>query len=100
MPIMEISVIPIGTKTPSISKYVASSEKILRRVKDARSQITAMGTIVEAPSLKELFDIAQKMHKKAFSNGVKRVFTSIAIDDRRDKKISIEGKVVSVKEKL
>jgi uncharacterized protein (TIGR00106 family) len=99
MPIMEISVIPIGTKTTSISKYVASSEEVLKRER-MKSQITAMGTIVEAPSLDELFKVAEEMHKKAFKGGVRRVFTSITIDDRLDKKSTIEGKVASVRKKL
>lgn len=99
MPIMEISVIPIGTKTASISKYVASSERVIKKTK-IKSQITAMGTIVESGSLDKLFSVAQKMHKKAFSCGVKRVLTNITIDDRRDKKASIESKVESIKKKL
>lgn len=100
MPIMEISVVPIGTKTPSISKYVAASEEILQKTNTVKSQITAMATIVESDSLNKLFDIARKMHEKVLSSGAKRVITSITIDDRLDKKLSIEGKVNSVKKKL
>lgn len=100
MPIMEISVVPIGTKTPSISKYVASSEKVLVRSKSVKAQITAMGTIVESKSLGRLFSIAESMHKRALSAGAKRVLTSLTIDDRRDKRASIEGKVISVRKKL
>lgn len=99
MPIMEISVIPIGTKSTSISKYIASSEQVLLKAK-VKNQITAMGTVVEADSLRALLDIAQKMHKKAFADGVKRVYTNIAIDQRLDKKASIESKVASLKRKL
>lgn len=100
MPIMEISIVPIGTKTTSISKYVAASEEVLRNEKSAKGQITAMGTIVESHSTKELFAIALKMHKRAFASGAKRVLTNIVIDERRDKKASIESKVESVRRKL
>ncbi|MCM8771351.1 MAG: MTH1187 family thiamine-binding protein [Candidatus Omnitrophica bacterium] len=97
---MEISIIPIGTKKTSISRYVAFCEEVLKNIKGIRAQLTAMGTIVEADSLKKLFTVAQKMHKKALSHGVKRVLTNITIDDRLDKKTSIEGKVESVRRKL
>jgi uncharacterized protein YqgV (UPF0045/DUF77 family) len=40
------------------------------------------------------------MHEQPFLQGVVRVSTSIRIDDRRDKKGTIEGKVRSVREKL
>ena len=100
MPIMNISIIPIGTKDTSLSKYIAEVEKILLKEKDIKTQITAMGTIVEAEDVDRLFEIAKKMHNLLFSIGIKRVLTKIEIDDRRDKKISIKSKIKSVKEKL
>ena len=100
MPIMEISVIPVGTKTTSVSKFVASAIKILKEYKGIKYEITSMGTIVESDSLRKLLDIAEKMHEGIFKEGAKRVLTSLKIDDRRDKKISMESKVKSVKEKL
>ncbi|MBM3250444.1 MAG: MTH1187 family thiamine-binding protein [Candidatus Omnitrophica bacterium] len=99
MPIMEISVIPVGTKSTSISKYVAKSDLVLKKAR-AKSQVTAMGTIVESGSLDKLFKLAEKMHKTAFNSGVKRVVTSITIDDRKDKKATIESKVESVRKRL
>ena len=100
MVLMEISVFPLGTKSTSISKFVASSEKVLKKERNIKYQITAMGTIVEAGSLTRLFKVAGKMHNKALAAGVKRVITSIVIDDRRDKKASIESKVTSVLTKI
>lgn len=100
MPVMEISIIPIGTKHTSISKYVVSSEKALKESKVDDCEITAMGTLVEAPSMQRLLRIAEKMHKKAIASGAKRVITHILIDDRKDKKLSIAGKVDSIKRKL
>jgi uncharacterized protein (TIGR00106 family) len=59
-----------------------------------------MGTIVEAESLNKLFELAEKMHEKPFNKDVKRVVTTIKIDDRRDKKLSIQGKLNSVYNKV
>lgn len=100
MPIMEISIIPVGTKDTSISKYIVSSEKALKESKVGRCEITAMGTLVEAPSIRKLLHIAEKMHQRALSSGAKRLVTHILIDDRKDKKLAIKGKVDSLKQKL
>lgn len=100
MPIMEISIVPIGTKKTSISAYVAACEKILTKEKGIKAQLTAMGTIVETPTLEKLFSVAAKMHKAGLSHGVKRVLTNITIDDRLDKKPTIKGKIESVRKKL
>jgi len=100
MALMEISVVPIGTSSTSISRYVASSEKALKKERKIKQQITAMGTIVEAGSVTRLFSVAKKMHEKALAAGAKRVITSITLDDRRDKKASIESKVASVMDKI
>jgi len=40
-----------------------------------------------------------KMHEIPYNTGAARVYTTVKIDDRRDKPITIEGKVRSVKEK-
>lgn len=100
MPIMEISIVPIGTKKTSISKYVAFCEEAIRSAKGIKAQITAMGTIIEASSIRKLFGIAQKMHQEAFRHGAKRILTDIKIDDRHDKKATIEDKVESVTRKI
>jgi len=100
MPIMEISVVPLGTRTASVSKYVAKAVHVLGKCKRIRYQLTPMGTIVEAGSVKQLLDIAEKMHKIVLGGEVKRVVTTIKIDERSDKRLTMEGKVKSVEEKL
>jgi len=100
MAIMEISIIPIGTKTASVSRYIADAVKILQKEKNIKFNLTSMGTIVEADSIKKLLKIARKMHNEILKNEIERVVTSIKIDDRKDKKISMEGKIKSVEKKL
>jgi uncharacterized protein (TIGR00106 family) len=100
MPIMEISVVPVGTNTPSVSRYVASCVDILRHRKGIRYELTAMGTIVESEALAPLMRLAEEMHVSVFSRGVQRVVTTIKIDDRRDKAVSIAGKVKSVRRNM
>ncbi len=99
MAIMEISVIPLGTQTPSVSKYVANAIKILKKEKNIKYELTSMGTIVECNSIDKLFDIAKKIHHVPFNSEIKRVVTSLKIDDRKDKELTIKGKKKSVYKK-
>lgn len=98
MAIVFVTVVPLGTATPSVSKYVAGVERILRD-SGLKHELTGMGTIIEG-DLDAILPVLRKMHEQPFGEGVQRVSTSIRIDDRRDKAGSIEGKVRSVREKL
>jgi uncharacterized protein (TIGR00106 family) len=98
MAIVDVTVIPIGTETPSVSKYVASVQKVLREYQEEgkiRFQLTPMNTIIEG-ELPILFEVIQAMHEVPFSEGIQRVATTIRIDDRRDVKRSMEYKVERV----
>ena len=99
MAILEISVVPVGTGTTSISEYVARAVRVLENEQDIKYELTAMGTIIEG-DLELLLDLVGKMHRSAFDAGVMRVLTTVKIDERRDKPSSIRGKVDSVKRKL
>ena len=99
MAMIEISVLPVGTPTPSLSRYVAGAVKLLQNEKGVKYELTAMGTIIEG-DLERLLALAQKMHRSAFDAGGQRVVTTIKIDERLDKPLTIEGKVKAVKEKL
>jgi len=99
MIIAEVSVIPIGTKTPSVSEYVAKAVKILMQQKNMKHQLTAMGTLLEG-ELSQVLEAATKMHESVFGEDVKRVVTRITIDDRRDKNLTMDYKVQSVMKNL
>ena len=99
MAMVEVSIVPVGTLTPSVSQYVAGAVQILQNEPDIKYELTAMGTIIEG-DLERLLNLAGRMHGSAFDAGVMRVVTTIKIDDRRDKPSSINGKVAAVKRKL
>jgi len=99
MAIAEISVVPLGTKTPSVSQYVARAVKVLEREKDIKYEITAMGTIVEG-DLDRILAVVKKMHEGTFGEGVARVLTTVRIDVRRDKVQGMKEKVDSLEKKL
>ena len=99
MVIVEVSVVPVGTKTPSVSRYVARAVKALRQERGVKYQLTAMGTILEG-ELNQVLEAVKKMHESLFDAEVKRVITSVKIDDRRDKELTMDYKVASVTRKL
>ena len=99
MAIIDISVVPVGTKSPSVSQYVAGAVRILQDEPGIRYELTAMNTIIEG-DLEKIMALAQRMHRSAFDAGVKRVVTTIRIDERRDKPLTMNGKIASVKKKL
>ncbi len=97
MAIVEVSIVPIGTESTSLSSYVANC---LRVLKDSglTHELHAMGTIIEG-DLQELFAVIRKMHEVPFMEGAQRVVTSIKLDDRRDKESTLRKKVASVLDK-
>jgi uncharacterized protein (TIGR00106 family) len=99
MAMMDISIVPVGTGSPSVSQYVAGAQKILQKETGIRYELTAMNTIIEG-DLEKLLSVAQKMHRSVFDAGAQRVVTTIRLDERRDKPLTIEGKIKAVKDKL
>ncbi|KJS21511.1 MAG: hypothetical protein VR72_10240 [Clostridiaceae bacterium BRH_c20a] len=96
MVIAEIVVVPLGTGT-SISNYVAKCHQVLDE-SGLKYQLTPMSTVVEG-SLDKVLEVVRRMHEVPFIAGAQRVSTSIRIDDRRDKKLTMEGKIKAVEEK-
>ncbi len=99
MAIAELTVVPLGTEDTSLSSYVAGCHEVLKEQDKVEYQLTPMGTILEG-DLEDIFEITKKMHEVPFSNGAKRVTTSLKIDDRRDKTASMKQKMSSVEGKL
>ncbi len=99
MAILDVSIVPIGTPGTSLSAYVADCVRVLEKEKKIKHELTSMGSNLEG-DLKELIRVVMKMHETPFKKGVKRVLTTIRIDDRRDKKGTMEGKKKAVQVKL
>ena len=99
MAIAAVSVVPIGTGSTSVSSYVAGAEKILREDGRVTYRLGPMFTTIQG-ELEDCLDVIRKMHESLFDAGALRVSTSIKIDDRRDKTLSIDGKIGSVQRQL
>ncbi|MDI4645736.1 MTH1187 family thiamine-binding protein [Cohnella hashimotonis] len=100
MAIVQVTIVPIGTGSTSVSAYVAEVERILRMAPERiEHQMTPMSTIIEG-ALEDVLAVVRRMHETPFNHGAQRVSTSITIDDRRDKQGTMAQKMEAVADKL
>lgn len=95
MPVAQVTVVPVGTPTASISEYVARCLDVLEE-SGLAFELTPMGTVIEG-ELGPILEAAARMHESAFAHGVVRVLTSVTVDERRDKELTMSGKLASVR---
>jgi uncharacterized protein (TIGR00106 family) len=100
MIVAEVSIVPIGTKTTSLSKYVAKAFSKLKSFENIKVELTAMATIIEADNIDYIFQAVKEAREEIFKMEIDRVLTHIKIDERRDKKITSKSKIESVKRNL
>ena len=87
-----ISVFPLG-KGASVGRYVAEAiEEVDKSGLDYR--LTAMGTILEG-EWDDIMKVLKKMRDRVLKSS-ERVYMSVVIDDRPDKRRRMESKVKSV----
>lgn len=100
MATLEISLVPIGTGSTSVSSFVARCHQVLAQdFPDLVAELGAMGTNLEGP-LDRLLEAVRAIHELPFTEGAERVYTVIKIDDRRDKESTLSGKVDSAVKKM
>ena len=98
MAIIEVSIVPLGTATTSVSEYVAAIHDVLAREAGIGYQLTPMSTVIEG-DLDTLWPLLRKLHEVPFQHGALRVYTTMKVDDRRDKKATMDDKISSVTQK-
>jgi uncharacterized protein (TIGR00106 family) len=98
MALMHLTIMPLGTNSPSVGEYVVDIQKVLEKT-GLPYELTDMGTVIEG-NTKDLLELAAQLAEMPFSKGVNRVVTQISLDDRRDKKVSIGAKKASVVSRL
>ena len=98
MALMHLTIIPLGTGSPSVCEFVADIQLVLEK-SGFSYKLTDMGTIVEGRPEK-LLELAAKLAELPFNKGINRVVTQISMDDRRDRKVSLGDKISSVGDRL
>ncbi len=99
MAVVELTLVPIGTQTTSCSPFVAAAYDAVKDNDKVEIRLNPMGTVLEG-DIDELFACVRKMQEAVFEAGADRVYSVVKIDDRRDKKASLDQKVNSVMSKL
>lgn len=98
--IVDLTITPLGTASPSVSQYVAAAEAILDQYPNIQRRLNPMSTTLEG-ELDDILTAIRQMHEAPFAQGALRVSTALRIDDRRDgHPHTMSGKVASVKTKL
>ena len=95
MAMVAISISPGGVGA-SVGEYVAEALRVLADQDDVRFEVGAMFTTVEG-DLARIFELVLQMEAAVFAMGADRVGTVLKIDNRRDKPLTIEGKIERVK---
>ncbi len=94
--IAQLAVYPIGSPGTSLSKYVKEGIRVIKE-SGYYYEIGGMSTAIEVPDLDALFDLVKKVHAAHVAAGGQRITIDLKVDDRRDKKASIDQKRNSVK---
>jgi len=91
MIVADFSMVPMGSGTRA-AKYIRAVYDLLRE-SDVKFIPSPMSTSVENKSFEELFELIENANQRLKEMGVQRIITSINIDYRLDKEISIESKL-------
>jgi uncharacterized protein (TIGR00106 family) len=92
--LLELSIFPIGQGT-SVSAHVAPVVAMIR-ASGHPYQLTAMGTLVETPELKQALDLIARANALLIDQGCDRVYATAKFDIRAGGLGRLEGKVRSV----
>lgn len=98
MAIAELTVLPIGTETTSVSSYVRAALKVIEK-NGLVYEVGPMGTCVQG-EMDEIFSVVKAIHEQLATMGCMRMLTTIRIDDRRDRRQTMAAKVAAATEGL
>jgi len=95
--LLEFSMFPTD-KRESVSDEVS---KVIQMIRDSGVpyKLTAMGTIIETESIEEALSVVQKAYE-LLSEDAGRIYSSINIDARSNKKNRLSGKIESIQSKI
>lgn len=94
MVIAELSIFPTS-EGASVSRYV---REVVRTIENSglRSETGAMSTTIEAPDVETIFKLVADCNKVLVEMGAKRIHIDLRVDNRLDKKASIDSKLRAI----
>jgi uncharacterized protein (TIGR00106 family) len=102
----EISVIPIvsgrdNNNNTGMSKYIAKAFDAIRGIEGINAVLTAMGTQIESSDFQNILKAINATHDSLRKeDNIKRIISTIRIDERRDKSATLNDRVQSVQDLL
>lgn len=90
--VVSLSVVPLGTGTPSLSKYVARVTEVIK-ASGFRYRTGAGFTDIEVDTYDQLAQLLAKIEAALGEMGVQRISYTMKIDRRMDKEVFIEEKI-------
>lgn len=94
MLLAQLSVYPIGEGV-SLGRFVRKGVEIIE-ASGYTYQVGGMSTSIEVPDLRQLFELIDKIRQAQLDEGAERIIIELKVDDRRDKKATLQGKIDSV----
>jgi uncharacterized protein (TIGR00106 family) len=95
----DFGIVPIGHESINRSEYVTAAVNSIKK-SGLKYELTGMGTQLEAEDLDDLYSAIKDAQEEVFKLGVKRVYTVVKIDDRRDRNRSLTDKIKTVNDLL
>ena len=90
----------MATRTTSASFYIAKAIESIQNIENLRYEINSMGTVLESDNIEIIYAATKKMMDTVHNLGIDRVEVVIKIDSRRDKHVTMEEKIDSIKKHL
>ncbi len=90
----------MATRTTSASFYIAKAIESIQNIENLRYEINSMGTVLESDNIEIIYAAAKKMMDTVHNLGIDRVEVVIKIDSRRDKHVTMEEKIDSIKKHM
>ena len=93
---IDLCLVPIGVGT-SLSPYIKECKEIIEKY-NLMYELGANGTAIEG-DWEEVFDCVRKCHEQIHEKGAPRIYTTIKVNTRIDKKQTFKDKLKSVLDK-
>ncbi|MGC8586654.1 MAG: MTH1187 family thiamine-binding protein [Candidatus Micrarchaeia archaeon] len=94
--LVDISVIPVQSKTASASKYVKKALEIIKR-SNLKFYAAPSMTTIEINDFSELANLLKELYSEILGSEVRRMEMILKIDMRNDKENTIENRLAAIR---
>ena len=77
----------------SVGRYIKAAVRAMSRIPGLTVDVTPMSSVLEAESIGTILEAVEASHRVLRSMGVKRISSSLRIDERLDKRRMMSDKI-------